>query len=492
MKKLFFILLSSVCIAQQTDQYKQILLSKQLGKEVRFYANGYGIISDTGKSSIVDSLGVVTAAFPYKNEILRLTKDRFILKVKEGTFNGKTALIDAKGNQLIPLDNFKFRTWENKERLIYSKGGKDCVYDYNGKQITPFFDKIEFANESRLFIKTGKVWKIYDFNGQQISDREFDDHLHFYKGRVYIITGFRKGEVIDYNGKTISSISNHYVDGIVSYPFLVTKNISKDKYGIIDADENVLAEEIYDQAFVGTEYIYLIKDDKVSIFSKKEKKVYPTEFAYVNHLFDGLFKTVPESRNQKIKIAIIRTNGDIVLPQEYDEADDLTISGENFIYLKKDNIETLLDKNLKNVLDEGYDIEKIFSNYLIVKKENTFYRFSPKDKEYKELPDIVSIKPFGVLPGIIYKNKENKYGMINEKGEEVIPSVYDDITPFLLANELIIKKGNKFGVTNQRNEPLKEVIYDSYSSDRKGLKLTKGKNSEYLYFTHSEDKILWE
>jgi hypothetical protein len=490
LKKLFFILLSSVSIAQQTDQYKQILLSKQLGKEVRFYSKGYGIVSEIGKSAIVDSLGVVTATFPYKNEISRLTKDRFILKGKEGAFNGKTALIDNKGNQLIPFDNFKFRTWENKERLIYSKSGKDCVYDYNGKQIIPFSDKIEFASENRFFVKTGKNWKIYDFDGQLVSDREFDDNFHFYKGRVYLSTGSRKGEIIDNNGKTLSFISDHYIDGIISYPFLVTKNISKDKYGIVDASENVLAEEIYDQAFVGTEYIYLKKEDKVSIFSKKDKKVHPTDFGYVNHLFGGLFRTVPENRNPKV--AVIRTNGEIVLPQEYDDVDALKISGQDFLYLRKNNEETLLDKNLSRVLDEDYEIEKIFTNYLILKKDNVFYRFSPKDKQYKILENIDSIKPFILLPGLVYKNKENKYGMMNEEGKEVIPCIYDDLITFLSANEIVVKKGTKFGVTNHKNEPLKEVIYDNYSSDRKGLKLMKGKNSEYLYFTHSEDKTAWD
>jgi len=108
LKKLVFILLSGIFSAQ-TNQYKEILLSKQVGKEVRFYNNGYGIISDpnTGNSSIVDSLGTISFNYPFKSEILRLSKDRFILKVKEGESNGKTALIDGNGNQLIPLDKFK-------------------------------------------------------------------------------------------------------------------------------------------------------------------------------------------------------------------------------------------------------------------------------------------------------------------------------------------------------------------------------------------------
>jgi hypothetical protein len=46
------------------------------------------------------------------------------LRVKAGNSNGKTAIIDANGKEVIPMDLFKFRTWENKDRLIYSKKEK--------------------------------------------------------------------------------------------------------------------------------------------------------------------------------------------------------------------------------------------------------------------------------------------------------------------------------------------------------------------------------
>jgi hypothetical protein len=107
------VLFSSVCIGQ-TDQYKQILLSKKIGREVRSYSKGYGLIieSKSGKTGIVDSLGTVTFDYPYKSEISRLWKNRFVMKT-----NGKTALIDEKGNQLIALDSFKFRTWEKKRQI---------------------------------------------------------------------------------------------------------------------------------------------------------------------------------------------------------------------------------------------------------------------------------------------------------------------------------------------------------------------------------------
>ncbi|MFC7348613.1 WG repeat-containing protein [Chryseobacterium zhengzhouense] len=491
MKKLVFILLSSVCIAQNTDQYTQILLSKKVGKEVHSYTKGYGIItdSDTGNSSIIDSLGTISFNYPYKSEILRLSKNRFILKVKEGESIGKTALIDGNGNQLISFDRFKYKTWENKNRLIISKDGKDGVYDYNGKQIISNQDKIEFANESRFFVKKDKLWFLYDFDGQQVSDREFKENLRFYKGKVFLNTGIKTGEVIDIDGKTVSQFSNNYIEDINGFPFLITKNIAKNKYGIVDENEQVLAEDIYDQAFVGRNYIYLIKDNKVSVFSKSERKLYSTDYHYVNHLFNGIFKTLKDSKNPKI--AVIKAGGEVILPKEYDVVEAFKIKGEDYVFVSKDNEERLLDKNFESILNEGFQIEKIFFNNVIVKKDEMYYKFSPKEKLYTPIKNIVSIKPFQFYPAIIGKNKENLYGMLDEEGREIVPFVYDDIVSFTAGDEVIVQKGDKFGVTNLKNEPLKEVIYDKYSADSKKITLTKDKESEVLDFTSSEEKVIF-
>ncbi|MFL9834033.1 WG repeat-containing protein [Chryseobacterium terrae] len=489
MKKIIFILFSGIFSAQ-TNQYKEILLSEKIGQEVRSYTNGYGIISDPEKgNSIVDSLGKISFSYPHKNEILRLTKDRFILKVKEGEANGKTALINGNGDQLIPLDKFKYRTWENRNRLIISKDGKDGVFDYDGKEIIPFEDKIEFANDRRFFIKKDKLWFIYDFDGKQVSEREFKENLRFYKGKVYLNTGIKTGEVIDIDGKTVSQFSNHHIEDINGFPFLITKNISKNKYGIVDENEQVLAENIYDQAFVGRNYIYLMKDNKVSVFSKEQRKVFPTDYHYVNHLFNGIFKTLKDYKNPKI--AVIKINGEVILPKEYDVVEGFKIKGEDYVYVSRDNEEKLLDKNFENVLDEGFQIEKIFFNNVIVKKDEVYYKFSPKEKSYTAIKNIVSIKPFQFYPAIICKNQDNLYGILNEEGKQIVPFIYDDIVSFASKDEVVVQKGDKFGVTNLENEPLKDVIYDKYSADNKKLTLTKDKESEVLDFTSSEDKVVF-
>lgn len=440
----------------------------------------------TGKSGIVDSLGNITFDYPFKSEISHLWKQRFILRVKSGNSNGKTALIDEKGKELIPLENFKFRTWENKDRLIYSKKGGDCVYDFNGKQLIPFSEKIVFASENRFFVKNNGVWLIYDFNGKQISDREFTDDLRFYKGRTFLTKGEKSGEIIDNNGKTLSTISNHNIDNINAFPYLVTLDTVKNKYGIVDDKENVISDEIYEQAFVGREYIYLTREDKVSIFSKREGKVYDLDYHYVNPLFNGLFKTSQDQKNPKT--AVVRLNGEVVFPKEYDRVEGLSIAGDKYLYLRKDDEEKILDKNLKNVLNDDYIIEKIFPNTLILAKDDIHYTFSPKNGKYKELKGFKEMKPLEMYPMLVGKNVDNFYGVLDEDGNEVVPFIYDDIVTFLGANEFIVKKDNKLGVTNDKYEPLTEVIFDKFIQDKKGIKLTRGKESEFIYFTEQKDR----
>jgi len=481
------VLFSSVCLGQ-TDQYKQILLTRKLGKEVRSYSKGYGIFTDakTGKAGIVDSLGNITFNYPAKSEISPLWKNRFVLKAKAGKANGKTAIIDAGGKEVIPMNLFKFRTWENKDRLIYTGQGKDIVYDFNGQQIIPFSEKIVFGSENRFFVKNNGVWVIYDFNGRKVSDREFTDDLRFYKGRTYLTKGERSGEVVDNNGITISTISNHNVDNINAFPYLITLDASKERYGIIDEKEKVIADEIYDQAFVGREYIYLTKDDRVSIFSKKEGKLYNLDYHYVNPLFNGLFKTSQDQTNPKT--AVVRLNGETVFPKEYDRVEGLTISGEKYLYLRKDDEEKILNKDLKNILNNGYGIEKIFPNALILNRDGIYYTFSPKTGLYKELKTLKEVRESELYPALVGKNSDDLYGMMDENGNEIVPFVYDDITTFLGANEFVVKKGSKFGVTNPQNEPLTEIIYDKFLHDKKGIRLTKGKESEFIYFTEQQER----
>ncbi|UKB83978.1 WG repeat-containing protein [Chryseobacterium sp. MEBOG06] len=495
MKKIIFVLCSVVCTAQ-TNQYMKVILSKKTGKEVNSYSDGYGTLYDpvSEKHGIVDSLGTVTFESPYKGSILHVFKNRFILYSEETNYTRKSAVINEKGKEFIPLNNQEFNTpWWSEEFIISSREGKEAVYDYNGKEIISYSDKIRFSGKNRFFVLKDKGWFLYDFNGKQVSARGFKDDYYFEEGRALITNDNNQSEIIDENGQTLHTFSK-LVTSISSYPYLITQNKATGKYGLIDTEENTIADETFKEIipeyFGKKEYIYLSKNNKTTVFYKKDKKLYSSVFKSLTPLFNNLF-SIYNDKTKKSGIADLE--GNIIVPQEYNFIQSFTISGRDVVYLKKEGEEKLLDKDLKNVINEDVDILGFYPEGLIVKESDKYYRFSLKDKSRDELKNISWIRNenneyFNFLnpysKPLVCKNKDNFYGILDGKGTEIVPFIYDDIIIFGNSeNEIVVKKEGKYGVLNFQNELLKEIDYDKYSWQKEVLKLDKNKKTELIYFT---------
>ncbi|WP_139785328.1 WG repeat-containing protein [Chryseobacterium phocaeense] len=497
MKKLVFALCSSVCMAQ-TNQYTKILLSKKIGKEVYSYSEGYGTTYDSKnkKQSIVDSLGNITFESPYS--ISHIFKNRFVLTSAQSA-RIQSAIIDEKGNELFPLAEQSFNTpWLSKKWIISSKTGKEALYDYNGKEIIAHAERIQFAGEDRFFVLKDKIWNLYDLNGKQISSRNFKENYHFENGRTLIVNEDQQSEIIDLNGQTLHKFSAQ-IYSLAAYPYLITKNKATGKYGLVDPEENILAEEIFDDAapeyFGAKEYVYLRKKGKATIFNKKDKKLYPNNFKYLTPLFNGLFSVYHDKLK---KSGVVNLQGELVVPQEYDFVQSFSISGRDFIYLKNEKEEKFLDKDLKNILESNTQVIAFYPDQLIIRKQDAYYRFSVSDGTVLPLKDIISIKKqepdfFNIFnlysKPVVCKNNANLYGIMDENGKEIVPFIYDDIIVFENSeNEIVVRKNDKYGVVNFQNEPLKEIIYDKYYWQKEVLRLDKDKKQEILYFTRFKNR----
>lgn len=493
---------STVCIAQ-TNQYMKVLLSKKTGKEVSSYSDGFGTVYDpvSKKQGIVDASGTITFESPYKGGVSHIFKKRFILYSEETNNKRKSAIIDEKGNEIIPLDNHEFNTpWWNKERIISSQQGKDAVYDYNGIQIIPYSDRIGFAGKDKFFVLRDKKWFLYDFRGKQINDREFKDDYNFENEKALIINEDNQSEIIGSNGQTLHTFSKTVVN-INAYPFLITKSEATGKFGLINIDENVIADEVFNdispEYFGNKEYIYLKKRNKITIFSKKDKILYPSEFDYVSPLFNGLFSVYNDKSK---KYGVIDLQGNAVIPFEFDFIKEFTVSGKGFIYLKNGKEEKLLNTDLKNILNENDQIMGFYPESLIIGNKKKYYKFSVTNQSAVELKGINFVRNqdigyFNILneysKPLVCKNTSNFYGVLDGKGTEIVPFIYDDIIAFdNFENEIVVKKEGRFGVSNFQNEPLTEIIYDSYFWMKEVLKLSKDKKTDFIYFTRFRNEAL--
>lgn len=472
----------------------KVILSKKTGKEIRSYSEGYGTAYDPGskKQGIIDSLGNITFESPGRS-VYHIFKNRFILKSEEGS-SRKSAVIDEKGNEIIPLDHQEFNTpWWSRERIISSKQSTEAVFDFNGNQIIPYSEKIRFSGKNRFFVLKDKKWFLYDLDGKQLSTREFKEDYNFEEDKALIINEDGQSEIIGSNGQTLHTFSQQVIS-ISAYPYLITRNKSTGKYGLIDTDGITIAEEIFNditpEYFGRREYVYFGKNGKTTVFSKKDRKLYTLAYQYLNPLPDKYFSTYNDKTK---KYGVVDLEGKVIFPQEYDFIRSFTISGKDFIYLKKGNEEKFLDNDLKNIIEEGFQVFGFYPDDLIIGKDNTYYSFSVAGKRLKELKNISWIKNEDVeyfnplnqySKPLVCRNNDNFYGILDGKGTEIVPFVYEDIITFGNAeNEIVVKKAGKFGVSNFQNEPLKEIVYDKYFWQKEVLRLDKNKKSDFIYFT---------
>ena len=485
----------------QTNQYTKVLLSKKTGKEVSSYSDGFGVAFDpvSKKQGIIDAEGNITFESSYKGGISHIFKNRFILYSEEEN-RRKSAIIDEKGNELLPFEDQDFNTpWWSKERIIASRQGKESVYDYNGKLIIPDSDKIRFAGKDTFFVLKDKKWFLYDFSGKQLSDREFKDDYSFENERALITNEDNHSEIIGTKGQTLHKFSKNVVD-INAYPYLITQNKATGKYGLIDTESNILADEIYSditpEYFGKKEYIYLRKSNKTAVFYKKDRSIYPNSFKYLYSLSNHFFRVYRDKSDQS---GIADLQGNIVIPQEYDFIKNFIVSGKDFIYLKKRNEEKLLDHELKNILNEGDQIVGFYPENIIIKRQDQYYRFSVMNQSAVEIKDIKQVKHqdveyFNILneysKPLVCMNNADLYGILDAKGTEIVPFVYEDIIAFEnFENEIVVKKEGKYGVLNFQNEPLTEIIYDKYIWMKEALKLNKDKKTDVIYFTRFRNDV---
>jgi hypothetical protein len=180
--------------------------------------------------------------------------------------DGKIAIFDLETDNQIS-DWFDYI--EMYETIyLGKKGRKYAIFDFNGKQLSDWFDKIYISSEglkiqTNLYIagKNGE-YAIFDLDGNQISDWFYnikpdgliEGRSNYYIARVFKVYNkkpffYDKEAIFDKNGNRISDwFDNIKPDGLVrgtSNYFIVEKRYKKafkSSYAIFDIDGNQISK----------------------------------------------------------------------------------------------------------------------------------------------------------------------------------------------------------------------------------------------------------
>lgn len=213
----------------------------------------------------------------------------------------------------------------------------------------------------------------------------------------------------------------------------------------------------------------------IIIFVKDSEKDYKieevTEFSYFR-IYE----------NQKY--GVIDRNGNTIIEPKYDNIDIPNPSKGVFIVYTNYNEET--DKYETQAINEKN--ERILTNY------NNVMPIILKDAN----------SPIPYEKSVLVYEKDNKYGIIDFKGNKITDAVYDTINSLLYKEGcLLVTQNSKYGVINIKGKEIVKTEYDSITADGyynennkykgAGFIVAQKKNEGYRYgYINNKGKILLE
>ena len=407
-----------------------------------------------------------------RNEIYYIEKDKETGWFRVLNTKNKWGFIDKDSVIKIPFEYDFVNPFEHQLAYVKNKGKEFYINPKNEIVIEGSFDKIDIFSEGLASVKKdGKIGFINE-KGKLVIPLIYDNVSYFEKNGLVKVSKNRKFGFINKEGKEIIPLifedaDYQQLDNIV----IVKKN---NKWAFFDNHGNQLSDFIYDKVFGAEIYKYdfskeAFLDSKTTFFKSGGALVLKNgnyEFlneniqpSFPKNKFDSasVFDTYKNAIvKRKGKYGMIKPNGEIKVPFEYDYIEPFDTNLPNFseyYNARKGKIYSFFNQNLKKI---GESYEPIYND------------FSTNNTE------------------ISFKSLKGKYGVVDWQGNEKIPFVYDKALDFKRSKNSIAKKNGKFGVISYQNKEIFPFIYDEINE----LDEVENLKNTYLLSNKKEDKIV--
>ena len=304
-------------------------------------------------------------------------------------FKGKYGYIDRQGQVVIP---FKYETetyFYDSGLAIAKRDGNFGFIDKAGNEVIPIaFEKVDQSmTDTIVLVSKGDKWAFYLNNGERKTDFKYDEIV-----QTFIKVGERTKSSIFGNGLALVKKDDQKAYINTSFEEIVPFGT----YDVAETFQNNLA--------------IVAKKGKFGIIDTSGKVVLPLEYDFIEH------------------------------PSEYSNASDL-------FAVKQDNRFQLLDKDA-NVITDLNIIEFEWDSY---KSDETYHRYfiltnttgmvgTVSENGAPLIPAFYQeIKPFDGK-AVTFAKKEGTYGLIDYKGENIIPFEYEDVFSQKFFDYYIVKK----------------------------------------------------
>lgn len=458
----------------------------------RDFVNEIGIVELDKKWGVVNKKATVLVPCNYDNVDFLENTDEKIIRIS--LHQQKYGLIDSLGQITVSSSYDKIGDF-SENRLAVMLNNKWGFVNKNGVEIIPcIYNKINNFHEGYATVKKGSKWGIINKNGDTIIEFEHN-HLgnvrdglvwfHAMQGKGYMdvqqnikiepiyqrIHDFEDGKarvkldgkwgIIDTNGKYVlkpkyDNISSFDANGLA----VIQYGSDRIKYGLINTEGVLLTSKGYKkiEPFKEGRAVVLYKGD-YGFIDTKGRLVVPTVYSKASSFSEG------RAAVQKDGICgYIDSQGNIIGRFEYSKCLDFS-EGKAIVYkgLRKAGLIDLkgnyiIEPSLNRLLDfndgRGLVRDSKYRFYYITEQARLYEGYYQNATEFKNGVAVVQI--------------DGKWGVINQKGIEIVPPKYDKISEFD-DGYAKVRIARLSGLTNLDGELIVQPDYEYISYAGAGL-----------------------
>jgi len=361
-------------------------------EDVYFESDSLRCVKSNGKWGFIDRKGklVINYQFDKPAEFIESIHGAFVYR---STGVGK---IDKKGTVLIPLQYDALR-YVSHDLVSLVKDGKQGLAVKNQVLIPPLYDEISELQGGIYIVKLGWKFGFYPENGGTFAAPQFEKINYHYDQnahRAYVSDGLIS---VVLNGETIDvDMSGKKPPPRIHFYAELFEFKEGGKTGLKDKEGNVVVKPIYQ---------------------------------YVEAFSEGRAAVAPHIINFNSTVSnwgFINKAGDLIIPIKYFKIGDKFKEGR--IAVKEYDIGNwaYIDTTGKEVTRFEFSEVSEFSNGAAVVRRS-YQGIGLIDREGNEIiPCVYYSCKGGISEGLLaLKDKNNKWGMLDIKGKEILPFKYE-------------------------------------------------------------------
>jgi hypothetical protein len=405
--------------------------------------------------------------------------------------------------------------------IIFQQNGKWGIFNEQGKiSANAIYDSLSLKYTDILIFKKDGAYGLINLNGKELTDASYEEIDDFSEG-LFLMKQKGKYGYINRFGKYHTKAIFEYASSFRRSQAIAKKD---GKYGIIDLKNKFIMNNEY--SFIGrnknVDYYYIKMKDaagqkqKFYLFGRDMKKITDTGFdsLYVSDsisftrvlndnkvsfynipqkglTFAGSFDEATAFKHgvafvkQNGKWGVVNEKGKEILPAIYDQVDYEWYQKTLMFSIKKDGKLGIADISGKIIIANEYEaIATALPNYLKVKKDGKWGVIKSTDGTtvvdflYDHISNKTDNPTVPDWPAIV--EKKGKYGMMNDKGEEIYEAKAHDIR-YVGEGLYAVKEKKMYGILNAKCSNPYEADYDEIKLYGNGVApARKGKKWGYI------------